>query len=584
MKSPAIVAGREEMIEAVHFFEKLGVQGIGSTPAIPPERASADESPLMKWTRLFKLTLLLLSGVFMQDSLAREYTRLTLPPGTRARFGEAVLTGEIAYSPNGAWLAAPSTIGIWLYSARTGRLKARLGSGFVRSVAFAPDSRTLAGGIGGEIRLWKVSTGKLKAALDGPAGFVRSMAFAPDGKTLASGGDRTIRLWEVRTGQLRNTLEEHTGEVEALAFSPDRTQPWPVPAGTIRSGCGMRAPGSTRLPWRGIRVGSRRLRSRRTARPWPAAAGTGRSGSGTQAPEIPRLPGRDIRRMDLPNGYGPSRSRRTANILASAHDLAVRLWDVETGQLRATLALEGHESWVSSVAFSPDGNTLASGSRSSNGNQSRHFSVLLWDISPRTKVEAAVLGDMVEGLTVEFSRAISGRRRHYTWSAVTDTAGRLELTLFPGVSGFYEARALTAAGEVVGRWHSIPLNSDKRQFLELTLGGGMQVVSVEQLAAAKVAAPEGLVASELHPNTPNPFNAGTRIAYRLAASGPVRLEIYNLLGQPVDTLVDEAQAAGAYRVSWDARDRRGAAVAAGVYLTRLTFPGGVQTRRLIYLK
>ncbi len=88
----------------------------------------------------------------------------------------------------------------------------------------------------------------------------------------------------------------------------------------------------------------------------------------------------------------------------------------------------------------------------------------------------------------------------------------------------------------------------------------------------------------LAPNVPNPFNPSTVISYRLATPGAVRLEIYNLLGQPVRTLVDQVQAAGAYWVRWDARDGRGAAVAAGVYLVRLHYPGGVQTQRLLYLK
>jgi hypothetical protein len=88
----------------------------------------------------------------------------------------------------------------------------------------------------------------------------------------------------------------------------------------------------------------------------------------------------------------------------------------------------------------------------------------------------------------------------------------------------------------------------------------------------------------LAPNVPNPFNPSTVISYRLATPGAVRLEIYNLLGQPVRTLVDQVQAAGAYWVRWDARDGRGAAVAAGVYLVRLHYPGGVQTKRLLYLK
>ena len=92
------------------------------------------------------------------------------------------------------------------------------------------------------------------------------------------------------------------------------------------------------------------------------------------------------------------------------------------------------------------------------------------------------------------------------------------------------------------------------------------------------------ITSGLDPNFPNPFNAHTQIAYRLAAPGPVRLAIYNVLGQPVRVLVNQFQPAGFYRVPWDARDQQGTALAAGVYLTRLRHPDGTQTRRLLYLK
>ena len=88
----------------------------------------------------------------------------------------------------------------------------------------------------------------------------------------------------------------------------------------------------------------------------------------------------------------------------------------------------------------------------------------------------------------------------------------------------------------------------------------------------------------LAPNAPNPFNGNTVIPYRLDADGPVRLEIYNLLGQRIRTLVDEAQTAGVYRVRWDVRDGTGRSVATGIYFTRLHYPGGVHTRRMLYLK
>ena len=200
----------------------------------------------------------------------------------------------------------------------------------------------------------------------------------------------------------------------------------------------------------------------------------------------------------------------------------------------------------------------------------------------RTEVEATVLGDAVEGLAVEFSRAIAGRPRNFGWNAFTDADGQVSLTISSvrQVSGFYQARARDALGRIVGQWNSIPLNRDKRQVLELTPGGGMRVVRVEPLAAAKAVASAG----GLEPNAPNPFNSSTQIAYRLSSSGPVQLVIYNVLGQPVRTLVNEFQAAGFYQVEWDARDQQGVSLSSGIYITRLSYPGGVQTRRLLYLK
>ena len=97
-------------------------------------------------------------------------------------------------------------------------------------------------------------------------------------------------------------------------------------------------------------------------------------------------------------------------------------------------------------------------------------------------------------------------------------------------------------------------------------------------AAGKAIASAGLVSK------PNPFNSATVLGYHVSRPGPVRLIIYNLLGQPVRRLVDRYQEAGTHEVRWDARAAGGGSMAAGVYLARLHVPGGIQTRSLLYLK
>ena len=83
---------------------------------------------------------------------------------------------------------------------------------------------------------------------------------------------------------------------------------------------------------------------------------------------------------------------------------------------------------------------------------------------------------------------------------------------------------------------------------------------------------------------PIPLTARRRLLITCPAPAPVQLVIYNVLGQPVRTLVDQFQAAGSYQAQWDARDQRGTSLSSGVYITRLSYPGGEQTQRLLYLK
>ena len=85
----------------------------------------------------------------------------------------------------------------------------------------------------------------------------------------------------------------------------------------------------------------------------------------------------------------------------------------------------------------------------------------------------------------------------------------------------------------------------------------------------------------LGPNYPNPFNPSTLIPYQLSAPSPVRLEVFNILGQRVTTLVDGEQGAGAYMARWDGTDATGRASASGVYFYRLTVGAAHWTGKMV---
>ena len=83
----------------------------------------------------------------------------------------------------------------------------------------------------------------------------------------------------------------------------------------------------------------------------------------------------------------------------------------------------------------------------------------------------------------------------------------------------------------------------------------------------------------LHQNYPNPFNPSTILSYDLKTDAHVKFTIYNLVGQVVQVLVDEYQAAGPYEFSYDASQ-----LPAGVYLYKLQVGEYSSVKRMTLVK
>ena len=102
----------------------------------------------------------------------------------------------------------------------------------------------------------------------------------------------------------------------------------------------------------------------------------------------------------------------------------------------------------------------------------------------------------------------------------------------------------------------------------------LQTLSTERGAAL----PDGFALGQ---NYPNPFNPSTVIPYQIPASAHVRLEVFNLLGQRLATLVDAERSAGLHTARWEGTDAAGRAVGAGVYIYRLSGGGQTMSRRMV---
>lgn len=255
----------------------------------------------------------------------------------------------VRFSQDGKYVATGCNRSAQIFDVKTGSKVSHLqdesvdrdGDLYIRSVCFSPDGRYLATGAEDkQIRVWDIQGRVIKHTFHGHEQDIYSLDFARNGRHIASGsGDRTVRVWDIETGQNVLTLSIEDG-VTTVAISPDGRY---VAAGSLD----------------------------KSVRVWDAQTGY----------LVERLEGAEGHKDSV---YSVAFAPNGRDLVSGSLDKTIKMWELSaarglmpgggTNRGKCVKTFEGHKDFVLSVALTPDGNWVLSGSKDRG--------VQFWD--PRT--------------------------------------------------------------------------------------------------------------------------------------------------------------------------------------------------------
>ncbi len=552
---------------------------------------------------------------------------------------------SIAFSPDGKTLVSGSrdgTIILWDTDSflQIGRITGHA-YGF-RSIAFSPSGdKIVTGSYDTTVRVWNTNTGENTITFLGHIADVQTVAFSPDGKTIASGAgssldnawfadDYTVRLWDVTTQTQKAVLLGHHSTVYHVTFSPDGSLVascgwegkaifWDTETGhpiwTINGDRGeLKAQNEKRKSIGGLTFspdGQRVANGDSTGiYVWDFASRqqigtyTGMTIEDPLSVFSPNcntltviLENNDVRLWNIPA------NERTQNLLPHTTNFVrfgnnpeeytpitagywendkIKLMDPIEGEAAITLQTKPDE--VDVIAFSPDGNTLATAS--SGGT------ILLWDVKSITDPShqiADLNNDGREGMHDVMIIAENFGKTGYNVADVNkDGIVNIE-DLIRAIGTFRNPDAVLDAvrqgkdiaptRETAKTWLYKVLHLEKTDYIS-QLG----VQFLKELIVALYPLQTALL-----PNYPNPFNPETWIPYQLARSADVSIRIYSAEGRLIRTLKFGHQPVGLYldqekAAYWNGENELGETVASGVYFYTLTAGQFTATRKMLIRK
>ena len=270
----------------------------------------------------------------------------------------------LAYSPDGATLAAALGRTVVLVDASTGKAARILGDhpGPITGVRFSPDGKTLLAvggraGMFGAVTAWSTAKGERLGEGRGHADSILAAAFAPDGKTFATAGyDRMVLLWASASLKPVQTLKDHTDAVYAVDYS--------------RDGSVLASSGADRTVKLWDPATGRRLKTLSDASAELYSVAFSGDGATVYAAGVDRsvrgwkVAGPETTLVNSVFAHDAPVLRLVVSddgktLVSSGEDRTVKLWDAATLAPRITLG--GQSDWPQSIAVGPDGRRFAVG-------------------------------------------------------------------------------------------------------------------------------------------------------------------------------------------------------------------------------